>query len=289
MLKLVFAAIVGLGGLCAPATVSPAFAQAQLQTPAEAPAPGMSTAELMQAASLDVVFSQFGAAMTDTARAQAVPLNADLLKAWGAAAREVFSADLMHRKLSEALEDKFEPEDYAAFAQFYGSPFGQRISALERRATMLPAADQMSAQVAGQALADAASPARNAQVDEALQLVSADLSAAMMRESMRGLLIGMAMNRQQGDIKVPWEEVERQLEQLMPQFAAELAKAQRALTFYTYAELNDADIETYLDFLRTEPAKKLFAVSAYAVGEIVTERMRIFGEALATRLGRVNV
>jgi len=53
MLKLVFAAIVGLGGLCAPATVSPAFAQAQLQTPAEAPAPGMSTAELMQAASLD--------------------------------------------------------------------------------------------------------------------------------------------------------------------------------------------------------------------------------------------
>ena len=41
--------------------------------------------------------------------------------------------------------------------------------------------------------------------------------------------------------------------------------------------------------LSEEQAKKFYAVAAFAIGEIVAERMETFGEALARKLDQVNV
>jgi hypothetical protein len=61
------------------------------------------------------------------------------------------------------------------------------------------------------------------------------------------------------------------------------------MMFFAYQDLTDADLETYLEFLRTESARKFYAVAAYAVGQIVAERMERFGETLARKLQQVNV
>lgn len=281
MRKLVLAALLGFGALTAPAWPTATFA--------EDAAYAMSTAELMKATALDEVFTQFGATIEQTPREQAVPFNATMNGAWIEASREVFSADRMHGRLARALDDKFSHEDYEVYAAFYASPFGERVSAAERAATELTPREQTAAHERGLLLAADASQRRHEQVEEMLKLVSADLSAAMVRQSVRGVLIGMSVTAQQGDIQVPWEEIELQLDAIMPGLEADIAETQRAMMFFAYDKFSEADLDTYLEFLRTDAAQKFYAVAAYSVGEIVAERMHAFGEALATKLARVNV
>jgi hypothetical protein len=195
----------------------------------------------------------------------------------------------MHRDLARALDDKFSPDDYRVYAEFFASPFGQRVTTVERAATLLSPDEQLAARGEGEALAAAAPSRRLEQVDEMLRLVSAEISVEMVKQSIRGMLIGMSVTRQQGDISVPWDEIDAQLALLMPGVEADIAATQRAMMFYAYREFTEADLDTYLTFLRTEAAQRFYAVAAYSVGQIIGERMHAFGEALVTMMGRVNV
>lgn len=280
MRKLALALVLSLGPLAAPA-VLPAAAQSETYA--------ISTDELLRVTAFDNLFLYFGKAVEDAPGQQGIPFSAELTAAWNAASREAFPVSAMNRRLAQALDDKFSAEDYQVFADFYASPFGQRVTVIERAATELDGAAQRIASDQGLEIAEAADERRVAQIDEMLKLVSAELSVAMARQSVRGLLIGMAITTQQGDIQVPWEEIELQLDTIMPGIEVELASTQRAFSFYAYRDLSEADLDTYLAFLRTEAAQKLFMVTVYAVGEIVTDRMHAFGEALAAKLQRVNV
>lgn len=264
----------------------PVLAQVDAQTVA----PAMTTEELMRATALDEVFAQFGPSMENSPRDQGVPMPAQLEAAWGEAAREVFNARTMQMELTRLLDDKFTSADYAAFAAFFNSGFGVRVSEIERRVTAMPPEAQFDARADGLALAGAAQGSHRAlQIDEMLDLVSAEIASAMIRQSMRGMLLGMYVSSSQGDIQVPWEEIDAQLDFVMPAIEADVALTQRAMMFYAYRELGDAELDRYLDFLRTEPARKFYALAAYAIGEIITRRMETFGETLSRKLDRVNV
>jgi hypothetical protein len=281
MRKLALAVLLALLPPSAAALPSPSLAQTQ--------AYAISTAELMRVTALDEIFTHFGAAIEIAPHEQAVPFNASMRGVWAEATREVFGADSMHKALARALDDKFGPDDYKVYADFFASPFGRRITSVERAATLLSPEVQLAARGEGEGLAATATPRRLAQVDEMLRLVSADISIEMVKQSIRGMLIGMSVTRQQGDISVPWEEIDAQLALLMPGVEADIGATQRAMMFYAYRDFTEADLDTYLAFLRTDAAQRFYAVAAYSVGEIVRERMLAFGEALVTKMGRVNI
>jgi hypothetical protein len=278
---LALAAALALGALAAPAALLPAAAQNETLL--------LTTEELMRATALDEVFTQFGPVIEAAPRDQNVPFPAALEAVWREAARSVFVADSMHRSLAQTLEGKFSEEDNARFAEFFRSPFGIRISRIERDVTVLGPQSQVVARDEGLRLAAMDSPRRHEQIEEMLKLVSAELATAMVSESIRGMMIGMAMTQQQGDIQVPWQEIDAQIEAMMPAIVADVAVTQRAMMFYAYRDLSDAELEQYLQFLRTDPAQRLYAIAAYSVGEIIAERMRTFGETIAMMLRRVDV
>lgn len=279
---LAFIAFLTFGAIAAAAL--PAVAQDA------APAATISTDELMKATALDEIFTQFGPSIAASPNEQGVPFTADMRAAWDDAAREVFDARRMHDALAAALEDKFTAEDYVNFAAFFRSDFGVKVSAIERAVTVLPPASQVSAREEGIALASAEEGTRrDEQVEEMLVLVSADITKAMIRQSMRGMLVGMWMSNQQGDIAVPWEDLDAHLATIMPAIEADVALTQRAMMFYAYRELSEADLDAYLTFLRTDSARKFYAVAGYLVGEIIAERMEVFGETVSRNLARVSV
>jgi hypothetical protein len=281
MRSLVLAAFLAAGVLAPAALPVPALAQAQ--------AYAISTAELMKATGLDQVFSQFGAAIETAPREQAVPFNAAMNGVWVEATREIFGADAMHRELAGALDDKFEPEDYQVYADFFRSDFGTMVTGVERAVTVLTPTEQLAARNEGEAIAARATSRRQDQIDEMLRLVSADISTQMVKQSIRGMMIGMSVTGQHGDISVPWEEIDAQLDIIMPGIEADIGATQRAMMFYAYRDFSDDDLDSYLTFLRTGAAQKLYAVAAYSIGQIVAERMHAFGEALVTKMARVNV
>jgi len=264
-------------------TAAPAAAQAETAA--------ISIAELMQATALDEVFTQFGASIETSPQEQGVPFDAMLSAVWVEAAREVFNADSMHAALEAALDGRFTPEDEAVLAGFFHSGFGREITALERAVQKLDPGEQLAARTEGLSLVAAMEEgsSRDRQIDEMLTLVNAEIAGAMVGQSVRGMLIGLSVARQRGDIEVPWEEIELQLAQILPDIQADVAATQRAMMAYAYRDLAEADLDRYLEFLRTEAAQKLYALASYSIGRIVTDSMTTFGQRLATKLGRVNV
>lgn len=246
-------------------------------------------AELMRATALDVVFSQFAATIASTARTEEISNDEIFLKHWEATANSVFDAQTLHDRLARALEGKFTASEQQTLGAFFRSDFGQRMTSLERNAALLGPAGQSAAIDRGETLLARAPVIRSTQVDQLMELVSAEISAAMVGQSLRALLLGLSVSHQQGQIAVPWEEIDTQVKAMMPGLLIDIGHTQRAMMAYAYRDLSDDDLDRYITFLRTPAAQKFYAIAAYAVGRIVADGMADFGEAFAARMQSVNV
>lgn len=258
-------------------------------TPAQAQSQQIAVAELMRATALDQVFSQFAATIAASARTEEISSDEIFLKHWEATAATVFDADDLHHRLALSLEGKFSVDEKQVLGTFFHSAFGKRMTALERDAALLGPAAQTAAITEGQGLVARASVIRQTQIDALMELVSAEISAAMVGQSVRALLLGLSVSHQQGDVTVPWQEIDTQVEAMMPGLLVDVGRTQRAMMAYAYRDLGDADLDRYIEFLRTPPAQKFYAIAAYAVGRIVADSMSAFGEAFAARMKSVNV
>lgn len=257
--------------------------------PALAQSQQIAVAELMRATALDEVFTQFAATIAASARAEEISNDEIFLKHWEATATSVFDAADLHRRLAKALEGKFSTDEQAVLGSFFHSAFGKRMTVLERDAARLEPQAQIAAIAEGQKLVTTASVIRQTQIEALMELVSAEISAAMVGQSVRALLLGLSVSHQQGEVTVPWQEIDTQVEAMMPGLLADVGRTQRAMMAYVYRDLTDADLDRYIEFLRTPAAQKFYAVAAYAVGRIVADGMSAFGEAFAARMQSVNV
>jgi hypothetical protein len=111
----------------------------------------------------------------------------------------------------------------------------------------------------------------------------------MVGQSVRAMLLGMAVSHQHGDIEVPWSEIDAQVTAMMPDLQARVSASQRALMAYAYRDLSDGDLDRYISFLETPAAQKLYSSAAIAVGRIVTHGMSTFGKAFANRMASVEI
>jgi len=256
---------------------------------AEARVADFSVAELMQATALDLIFDQFGAAIAASARVSDISTDEIFLSHWEAAAASSFNGAALRTRLASTLDGKFSDAERAELGEFFRSDFGHRISALERAVAQLSAEDQATALREGTAVSDEAGAVRSIQLDDLMELMSAEISGVMAGQSMRAMLLGMSVSHQRGDIQVPWQEIDAQIEAMMPGLLADHTKAQRAMMAYAYRNLSDEELDRYIAFLRTDPAQKLYAIAAYAVGQIVARSMSSFGETLAARMASVNI
>lgn len=269
--------------------LAPSVAPLPMVPAAQAQGQPAAIAELLRATALDVVFTQFGATIAAAARTQEISTDEIFVSHWEATAAEVFDATRLHGRLAKALDGRLAATERAELTAFFRSAFGRRITGLERAAALLAPEEQARAIAQGLALSERAPVVRAAQIDALMELVSAEISAAMVGQSVRALLLGLSVSHQRGDIAVPWEEIDAQVKAMMPGVLADVARTQRAMMAYAYRELSDDELDRYLDFLRTPAAQKFYAVAAYAVGRIVTDGMSAFGEAFAARMKSVNV
>lgn len=280
LVRTLTAALFALAPVALPATAAgPALVQSQQ----------LAVADLMRATALDVVFSQFAATIASSARTEDISRDKIFLEHWEAIALTVFDAEQLHRRLASALEGKLSADEQSNLRAFFGSEFGQRMTRLEREAALLPPSAQLAAIARGEKLLATASAIRSTQVDRLMELVSAEISSAMVGQSVRALLLGLSVSHQQGEITVPWQEIDAQVEAMMPAMMADVGRTQRAMMAYAYRDLTDEELDRYVEFLATPAAQKFYAIAAYAVGRIVAGGMAEFGTALADRMHSVNI
>jgi len=276
--------------LCLASPSLPAFAVTPVEAPVQLMQP-MTTQELMQATALDKIFDTYGQTIADSAESQGMPVPASFLAAWKATAIEVFRADAMHAELARRLDGKLSDPESAALATFFHSDFGKRITEIEGAIPQLSTEGQLAARDDGLTILSSLEPGstRDRQIGEIMELVSAEISRSMVGEAVRAMMVSMAMSGGSGDIEVPWEQIDEQLAEILPGVEAEVLETQRALMAYAYRDLSDDELETYVEFLRTEASRKFYVIVGVGVGSIVKGAMSRFGEQLADRLNQVNV
>lgn len=246
-------------------------------------------AGLMQATALDDVFSQFGAAIAAQAKVDDISSDQVFLAHWRATADVVLDAGLLRRRLNHALAGRIAAGEQTDLNSFFVSPLGRRVTALERAVARLQPVAQQEAMRDGETLADAASAARQRLLQRLLALSATEISRAMVCQSVRALLVGLALAHQRAPVELPWADIDAQVAAMQPGLASQLGVEQRALMAYAYRTLTDAELETYVSFLETPAAQHFYAEAAFAVNQIVSTVMREFGETLAARMASVAV
>jgi hypothetical protein len=260
--------------------------------PAMAQAQQIAAAELMRATALDVVFTQFAATIAASARSEDISRDEIFLKHWEATAEgRVRCAGDLHRRLRQRARGASSPPKKQAELHVF---FRLRVRPAhdQARARGGPAgapAAQLAAIARGERLLADASVIRTTQIERLMELVAAEISAAMVGQSVRAMLVGLSVSHQQGQIVVPWPEIDAQVTAMMPALATEIGRTQRAMMAYAYRDLTEAELDAYVEFLVTPAAQKFYAVAAYSVGRIVTDGMSEFGTALAHRMRSVSI
>jgi hypothetical protein len=246
-------------------------------------------AALMQATALDDVFSQFGAGIAAQARLNEISSDRVFMAHWRTTAKTVLDAETLTRRLSAAMAGRIDLGEEAELNRFFVSQLGRRISTLERDMARLAPLEQDDAIALGHGLDSVAASARLALFDRLMALNSLEISRAMVCQSVRAMLLGLALTHQRPPIELPWGDIDAQVAAMQPSLVSELGAAQRALMAYAYRSLSDAELETYVAFLERPAARHFYAEAAFAVNQIVSTVMREFGETLAARMASVSI
>jgi hypothetical protein len=246
-------------------------------------------AALMQATALDDVFSQFGAGIAAQARLNEISSDRVFMAHWRTTAKTVLDAETLTRRLSAAMAGRIDLGEEAELNRFFVSQLGRRISTLERDMARLAPLEQDDAIALGHGLDSVAASARLALFDRLMALNSLEISRAMVCQSVRAMLLGLALTHQRPPIELPWGDIDAQVAAMQPSLVSELGAAQRALMAYAYRSLSDAELETYVAFLERPAARHFYAEAAFAVNQIVSIVMREFGETLAARMASVSI
>lgn len=247
------------------------------------------TRALMRATGLDEVFDRMDTGVTESLIASPLATDPRTVAAIGKSAREAFVASQMHDRLATALEGKFTPPELAELQAFYTDTVGIEVTELERAALRLDHEGYLAAVREGDEIFSQIAPERIAQYDAMQELLSEGLQEAMLRHTIRAVITSLVVGTSGGDIAVPWDAIDAQVEQVMPAAIAEQQLSQRRMSSYMYRDVSDDDLQAYIDFLRTDTARRFYEVAVTAIVLINADAMQAFGEALGREMRAVGV
>ena len=274
--------------LCALFVVVPAGAAQQLASlNAPAPVHHASSAGLIHTIGLENIFVQFGQTISLSPRSQGITDPA-FLATWESSALRAFGDERLKARLEAGVARSLDESEIISVDAFLTSPFGRRVTQLEQAGQAIAPDRRLAALAKGQTLYWRVAEHRRAQFDELLELSGAEMTFAVLRESLRGMALGLHLSAG-GDIETPWEEIDDAVQLQLAGMQQSLVEAARAALAYTYADLTDDEMESYLTFLRTPAARKFYGNATLAIGAIIRETMAELGETVAGRLRRVDI
>lgn len=242
---------------------------------------------LMRQTGFDRLFQDFGTMLAISPRQHGVA-DERFLAAWEKCADAAFGDAALNQRLADRLGQSLTEAEMTGIGSFLASPLGLKLAGLERSTRDIAPDRQIEALAKGKTLYFVLPETRRARFDEVMQLSGAEMSFAMLGESLRGMALGLHLSAK-GDIALSWDEIDATVTAQLHGLEESLVDATRSTLAFTYAELSDEDLETYLDFLRAPATRKFYATAAAAIGEIMEETMFGIGQDVAARLSAVAI
>ena len=245
-------------------------------------------ADVLRQAGFGDLFVSFGQSVATSPRRQGVT-DELFLRAWERDALAAFGTGALNDELATRLGDTIETADLAGIAGFLDSEFGHRIAVLEHATQSIPPDQQLAVLAKGQVLYWSISETRRSQFEELMKISGAEVSFALLSETLRAAAVSLHMSQDNGDLNLPWEEIDAGVAEQLIGMQDRLIEATRATFAYTYESLTDDELEIYLAFLRAPAAQKFYATATMLVGDIIRRTMLGLGASVAVRLNAVQI
>lgn len=263
------------------------LALALLAAPLSATAAEPASATLMRQIGFDRLFEDFGTTLAASPRQNGVG-DERFRSIWEKCAADAFGSDALNRRLEESLVAGLSADEMAGIGAFLASPVGMKLAGLERATREIAPERQIETLAKGKTIYFVLPEARRLSYDEVMQLSGAEMTFAMLGESLRGMALGLHLSAK-GDIELSWDEIDAEVTTKLAGLEESLVDATRSTLAYTYAGLSDDELAAYLDFLRTPATRKFYATMTTAIGSIIEETMFDIGQDVAARLGAVSI
>ena len=246
-------------------------------------------AGIVRDAAISDALDTFGDSVRDMARGGELSANRMFLRHWELTANEVFAPARLGPGLISSIDAGLSAEEERSLAAFYASPLGRKVSGLERALHDLSATETDKALLAGRDVLADASPARLRDLDRAIALGGPEIGAKLACQALRVMLLGLSLAGQEGEIDLPWADVDAQVAATAPGMIAQYQRDSRAVAAYLYATLDDGELSTYVAMLETPAMRHLYGASAAALDTLVQRAVKTFGAELAVRLRSVAI
>jgi hypothetical protein len=236
---------------------------------------------------LEAVYAQFGETVAHSVEHGSVG-DVRFRATWRAVARKAFAPAGLEALLATQFETELSLDEMAALEAFFSSELGQRIGTLETAVQHVPADAQVNVVAKGHVLLFRASPERRAQIDDVLKLGSAEVTFGMLKESLRGMALGLHLSKDAG-VTVPWEEIDAAIGAKLAGMEESLRDASLGTLAYALSPLSDEELDRYVAFLRAPGTQKFQALTALTIGKAIHQAMSTLGTAVAARLSAVDI
>jgi predicted small lipoprotein YifL len=251
--------------------------------------PASVIAGIVRDAAIADALDTFGSSVRDMARGGELSANRMFLRHWEVTANDVFAATRLTPGLINSIDRALSDEEEGDLAAFYASPLGQKVSRLERALHELSPLETERALAAGHDTLASASPERLRALDRAIALGGPEIGAKLACQALRVMLLGLSLAGQEGEIDLPWADVDAQVEATAPGMVAQYQRDSRAVAAYLYAALDDAELSQYVAMLETPAMRHLYGASATALDTLIQRAVKTFGAELAVRLRSVAI
>ena len=208
----------------------------------------------------------------------------DLLFALTDAGRAAYNPELMAKEIAGTLAQTLKPAEMQKVLAWLETPVGRRVTIAEEKASSTM--DEASLKkFAEQVKAKPPSAERQKLVQELVEVTNAvEFGANLMEGTSLGVAIGMD-STQPVEKRVGAAFIRKQIEKMMPkeQVKAALRESMPGIYGYTYREVSDADLRSYLAMLRTPEGKQVndeitkaftqaMVAASLRVGQLVDQR-----------------
>jgi hypothetical protein len=259
------------------------FALTLILSPLPISAAEPASGALMREAGLESLFRDFGNTVTPSPRQSGVT-DERFLSAWEKAATGAFGSKALTDQLQQRLAETLSDAEITEIVAFMTSPLAKRLGQLER----VPPEKQIESLAKGKTIYLSLTETRRVRLDEVMHLSGADTTFATIRQALRAVALGLRLSAQ-GDIALSWEEIDRETQAKLAGMEDSLTDAMRSALAFSFAEVSDAELETYLEFLRAPATRKFYAAATAAIGQIIEETMFDLGRDVAARLSAVSI
>lgn len=219
-------------------------------------------------------------------REQGMAIEPEFEIAWNEAALRSFQTEKIVPAMAATVSELLSETDLRQLVEFYDTPFAKRIVQFEIDGA------HPNKQAAAKAYAEtlATNPKEYAkrmalykELDEAAGLtnLAINLSIKMAIAIQSGMMSSGKMPMQ-----LTYEELKQAIEQQRPMLQQQATADIYAIMTYTYRDMTEAEMQSYIKFMQTTLGKKFFAAYTQAVDQALSDASREFGENVAKGLGR---